>query len=338
MHKERIRKLCQQLSEPCLVANEFDLLYLTGQSLSKGRLLATPEGATLFVDGRYYERAKKEAPCPVLLWDEQKNIQAKRIAFDSATITYEGYLALHKLLPKVTWVPLPNPVKNLRVIKEPGELAALRKAAQLTWLGYQHLIAHLKEGVSEEELALEFEIFCRKRGASGLSFASIVAFGANSAYPHYRAGKARLQRNQIVLIDIGIVLDHYHSDMTRVVFFGKADPELARLEQMVRHAQQKARMHIKPGVRLGELDEVVRNEFDRANVKPLYTHSLGHGVGLQGHEYPLVRIDSADKDLLLEAGMVFTVEPGLYRPGLGGVRWEDTILVTETGHENFFSD
>jgi Xaa-Pro aminopeptidase len=272
------------------------------------------------------------------LWEEQKAIleKEKRIGFDSATLTFDDYLSLKKEYPHIEWTPHPHPVRTLRAIKEAREIALLKKAADLTWRGLQKILEELKEGVSEEELALTFEIFCRKNGASGLSFSPIVAFGENSAYPHYRAGKTKLRKNQIVLIDVGAIVDHYCGDMTRVFFFGQPDPELARFEQIVRSAQRKAVAHVRPGIRAGELDELVRNEFEKANVKQLYIHSLGHGIGLETHEYPRLRFDNEDKDLILEAGMVFTIEPGLYQPGLGGIRIEDTILVTETGHENFF--
>ncbi|HSX10876.1 MAG TPA: Xaa-Pro peptidase family protein [Chlamydiales bacterium] len=339
MDNSRIRRLIKEVSAPCLIDNLDELFYLTGMSVSRGRMFVSPAEAILFVDGRYFEKAKKEAPCPVQLWDEQKHLldKQKQVGFDSATVSYDGYLALKKSYPHVEWAALPHPVRNLRAIKDVREIALLKKAANLTWLGYQKIVEGLKVGVTEESLALEFEIFCRKNGASGLSFPPIVAFGENSAYPHYRAGKTRLRENQIVLVDVGAIVDHYCGDMTRVFFFGKIDPELMRFEQIVKRVQKKAVDHVKPGVRVGDLDSLVREEFEKDNVKQLYIHSLGHGIGVETHEFPLVRIDSPDKDVILQAGMVITIEPGLYQPGLGGVRIEDTVLVTETGHENFFA-
>lgn len=327
------------MGEPCLIEQLDDLYYLTGMDLSKGRLFLSTDEAILFVDGRYYELAKKAAPCKVCLWDEQKKIlpHHKKIAFDSASLTFDTFLALKNEYPTVEWISSPSPLKHLRMIKEPREIAALKKAANLTWRGYQEVIKHLKLGVSEEELALEFEIFCRKNGASGLSFEPIIAFGENSAYPHHRAGKTRLTENQVVLVDVGAIVDHYHGDMTRVNFFGNVDQEILRFEQIVKTAQKKALDHVRPGIRAGELDRIVRDEFDKHNVKPLYIHSLGHGIGLETHEYPRIKIDGEGSDLILEPGMVFTIEPGLYQPGLGGIRIEDMVLVTETGHENFFA-
>lgn len=180
--------------------------------------------------------------------------------------------------------------------------------------------------------------FCRKKGASGLSFSPIIAFGENSAYPHYRAGKARLKKGQSVLIDVGAILENYCADMTRLVYFGEPDPRILHFEKLVKRAKEMAISHVKPGVKAGLIDQVVQDEFDKENVKQLYTHSLGHGVGLEAHEFPRLRFNGVDKDVILKPGMVFTIEPGLYQPGVGGVRLEDMVLVTANGCENFFSD
>jgi Xaa-Pro aminopeptidase len=270
-----------------------------------------------------------------MLWDEQKNTTEKRIGFDSAVVSYEGYLALKKGFPEVEWTPKPSPVKELRAIKEPKEIEALKRAQNLTLRGIQKVIEGLKEGITEEELGLEFEIFCRKNGASGLSFSSIIAFGENSAYPHYRAGKAKLKKGQVILIDVGAVVDKYNGDMTRIHHFGKPDERIVHFEKLVSHAQKSAMAHIKPGVKIGSIDQIVQDEFDKADVKQLYTHSLGHGIGLEGHEFPKIRFDGEDKNVILKSGMVFTVEPGLYQLGVGGVRIEDMVVVTETGFERF---
>jgi Xaa-Pro aminopeptidase len=334
MDLSRIQKLTSRLNFPCLINKQADLLYLTGLSLSKGRLLILPDQSILFVDGRYYDRAKKEAPCPVMLWEEQEKWLKNQIGFDSANVTYEEYLTLKKTFPEVEFIPFANPLKEIRAVKEPLEIAALKKAAHLTWQGYQKIREALKVGISEEELALLFEMFCREKGASGLSFEPIVAFGENSAYPHHRAGKTRLKENQVVLIDVGAVVDQYHGDMTRIVHFGTPDPRIVHFEKLVSQAKKEAMDQIKPGVLLGSLDQVVQDVFDQANVKPLYKHSLGHGIGLETHEFPRLRFDGEDRDILLQEGMVFTIEPGLYQPGVGGVRLEDMVVVTKNGYEN----
>jgi Xaa-Pro aminopeptidase len=331
-----LKKCKEAFPTPCLIENPPDLLYLTGLTLSKGRLLLSKDQAILFVDGRYFEVAKKKAPCEVRLWEEQKQFANQEIGFDSTFVTYDGYLSLQKTFPKLK--PVPNPLRALRAIKTPEEVACLRKAAKLTWDGYRHVLTLLKEGISEEALAFEFEMFCRKNGASAMSFSPIIAFGENSAYPHHRAGKTTLKKDQVVLIDVGAVVDDYAGDMTRIAYFGTPDPKIKRFEEIVRKAQRKAIEHVKPGIALGELDQIVCDEFEKANVKPLYIHSLGHGIGLETHEYPRVKVDGEDKNVIAKAGMVFTIEPGLYEAGVGGIRIEDMILVTPSGYENLFPD
>lgn len=331
MDNSRIRNA--ESEAPCFIDSPADLAYLTGLNLSKGRLFLKTGGTILFVDGRYFEKAKELAPCEVRIWDEQDAILEAKIAFDSSFLTYAEYQLLKNKFKDAELIPLKNPLKNLRAIKDECEIAALKKAAKLTFHGYQEITKHLKEGVTEEALALEFEIFVRKNGASHLSFDPIIAFGENGAYPHYRAGPVKLKNGQSVLIDVGAVVDGYAGDMTRLAYFGKPDEKVVRLEKMVREAQKKAIDAIQPGVRIGELDQIVQDAFETQNVKQLYTHSLGHGIGLETHEFPRISYKGEDKDLILEPGMVFTVEPGLYQVGVGGVRIEDMVLVTDSGCE-----
>lgn len=335
MDDSRIRKVKGDI--PCLIEQTTDLFYLTGLTLSKGRLLVSQNRVTLFVDGRYFEAAKKSAPCDVAKWEEFKNVNENEMIFDSSFTTYDGYLALKKEFPLVHWIPRSSPLKEIRLIKEKNELAALKRAADLTWNGYKYITHLLKEGVSEEELAFEFEFYCRKQGASGLSFKPIIAFGEHGAYPHHRAGSTRLKKGQAVLIDVGAIVDNYSGDMTRLIYFDQPNKKILELEEIVKRAKQKAMCAIKPGVTCGFLDQIVQDEFEHANVRQLYTHSLGHGIGLETHEFPRLRFDGVDKDVILQPGMVFTVEPGLYLPGVGGVRLEDMVVVTETGYENLYS-
>lgn len=322
-----------------LVDDPLDLFYLTGLSFSVGRLAVFPDRACLLLDGRYLERAKKEAPCPVKPKEGLADLlhEQKKVGFDSAFLSYDGFRSMEKAFPGKEWIPFSKPLKELRAIKEASEIEALKRAANLTWAGFQHILSLLKEGVYEEELALEFEIFCRRRGASRLSFPSIVAFGENSAFPHYRAGKIRLQKDQIALFDLGAVVDGYPGDMTRVVFFGRPNPQLEQDYHLIKRVQKSVLDAIRPGLRFGELDRIARDELRKEGVASLFTHGLSHGVGLDVHEYPFLRIDGGDAEIRLQAGMVFTVEPGIYRPGLGGVRYEDTVAVTANGYENFFA-
>ena len=342
----RIEKACKLTAhlklDALIIDNPSDVFYLTGQWFSLARLVLKPEGGTLFVDGRYFGQAEGKVPCAVVLTkdDALKNELKgkKRVGFDSSFVTVDKAIALHKLAHAIEWIPVPKPMKGLRAIKDTEEISALKKAAQVTGDGYLEMVKRLKEGILEQELALDFEIFCRKRGASKVSFETIVAFGENSAYPHYRAARTQLKKNQIALFDCGAVVDSYRGDMTRVFFFGQPLEELDRFYGFSREAHDLAVAEIRPGTRVGDLDVIVRTFFKQKGVEPLFTHSLGHGVGIDGHEYPLVRVDSEDKDALLHPGMVLTIEPGLYLPGVGGVRYENTFVVTENGAENFYAE
>jgi Xaa-Pro aminopeptidase len=322
-------------SEGCgafLITDPIHLYYLTGLELSTGTLLLRQNHHALIVDGRYLEICKKKSPVSVLL-KKDCNLQdllkgAEVCGIESETTTIASYLELQKeagikIEPK-------SLLERLRAIKAPSEIEALKKAAELGSLGYDHIRSKLLEGVSEEELAFEVEFFWRKQGAEGVAFAPIIAFGKNSSMPHYRAGSTRLKPGDIVLIDIGVKLNHYHSDMTRTLFFGEANPELEKVYAIVKEAQSMALALLKPGVAASEADDAARSFIASKGYGKNFCHSLGHGVGLDIHEFPTIRKTSENP---LEAGMVLTIEPGIYIPGIGGVRIEDTVLITNNGYE-----
>ena len=231
-----------------------------------------------------------------------------------------------------------EPLTEQRLIKDVNEIKALREAAKITWAGIQHIRSLFRDGVSEQELAFEFEFFVRKNGASRLAFETIVAFGENSAYPHHRASSARLQKNQIVLIDAGSVFDHYCADVTRVFFFGQIDPKLEQMVQFIKEAYRAAHQQIRIGAKIQTIDRAARDQFARAGVEALFTHSLGHGLGLEAHEPPLIRWDGDDREMIVQPQMVIAIEPGLYQPGLGGVRYESSGIVTKNGFESFYPE
>jgi Xaa-Pro aminopeptidase len=328
--------------EGLIIEDLSDIFYLTGGSFSAGRLLVKPDGATLFVDGRYYNQAKGNVPCDVILEEKgalEKALRGmKKIGFDSTSMTVDQLNRLEKSATGVHWVPTAKPLKELRVCKDEREVALLRRAAQVTADGYQFALKKLRDGVEEREIALDFEMQARRvGGASGVSFAPTIAFGESSAFPHHKAGRAQLRKNQIALFDLGATVDHYQGDMTRVFFYGQPQAELKQFYNWVKEAHDMAAAAIRPGVRLGELDRIVRAFFAERGVEALFCHSLGHGVGIDVHEYPRIRHDGEDADVTARAGMIFTIEPGLYLPGIGGVRYENTLLVTESGSENFYA-
>lgn len=350
IYRERISRLQLYLQDQsidvCLIDAPVDLLYLTGLKLSAGRLLVHREDCHLFVDGRYIESALKNAPTPVSL-DQEENlhaflakIRAKKVGCDTLYISYDRFIKWQALLKKwaIALVALPHFYKSLRLIKDHQEIAYMRASAKLLYRGFEEIRKRLKRGVSEEQIARAFEIFCLENGAEKMAFEPIIAFGPNSAMPHYRAGGSRLKKGQMILIDIGVVVSNYHSDMTRVLFFESIDPFFATVYEVVRASQKAALALCKPGVAIGELDRAARLVMKRHQMESHFLHSLGHGIGLQTHEFPRIKYDTEDKDLILKPGMVITIEPGLYFAGQGGIRYEDTVVVTENGYESFFPE
>lgn len=355
--QERLSKVFSVLQDhQCdmlLIEDQINLYYMTGLNLSAGKLLVYGKEAVVLVDGRYYESAKKDSPFPVLpsesnslpdLLAHPQYSFIRSIGFDSANTSYKNFLELQKSLQKVNskegapreikLVPIENPLRDLRAIKDPEEVALMREAASMGSEGYDYVCSLLKEGISEIELAIELEIFWKRRGSKALAFDPIIAFGTHSSMPHYRAGKSVLKKGDAVLIDIGVNYQFYHSDMTRVVFFGEPDPRILAIYKIVEEAQRAALALCKPGTRIGDLDKAARDLIGSYGYADQFTHSLGHGVGLEIHEYPTLRNKEPVKDVPLQEGMVITIEPGIYLSGIGGVRIEDTVVITSDGFEN----
>lgn len=345
---ERLRNLLTSL--PCnalLIEHPLDLFYLTGIELSTGKLLVTPQEACLIVDGRYSESSNGQSLYSVHLLKEGllkeliTSFQIHQLGFDQHHTTYHAFSTLTQLaltLKSQSYsleiIPIESIVQQLRFIKDEEEIVCLRKAAHLGYQGYEFIVSLLREGITESELAFELEFFWKKQGASRLAFDSIIAFGPNSSMPHYRAGKAALKIHTSVLIDIGVVLSHYHSDMTRVVFFGTPAPIMQDIYSIVEEAKSRALALCHPGTLIGDLDRAAREWITSKGYGDRFTHSLGHGIGLDIHEPPIIRETGLYRDVPLKAGMVITIEPGIYLPEIGGVRLEDSVLITEKGYEN----
>lgn len=349
-YKARLQRFQQRLSElACdafMVENKTDLYYLTGLELSAGCLLIHTNGAHLFVDNRYTEICEKNSPFPVMTtglvsfesYLTQKPFSyIKRLAIDAENMSYKGFSHLKKLLQgnsSIEVVPMESPTKKLRSIKDPLEVKRLKESAALGYAGYKYISTLIHEGISEEDLAIELEIFWKKKGGRSPAFDPIIAFGANSSMPHYRAGSVKLVENQNVLIDIGVNFHHYQSDLTRVAFFGNPPQILFKIHEIVQAAQRAALALCRPGTTLGELDAAARNYISSHGYGENFTHSLGHGIGLDVHEFPTIKQTPPFQDVVLVPGMAITIEPGIYLPGIGGIRIEDSIIITENGHEN----
>lgn len=356
-YQNRLQKLQKVIIEKQIdllfIDDSINLYYLTGLTLSLGKLCIPSAGdARLFVDGRYYEQCKRTSPFPVSLkidnaleayLSSEQFDPFKTYGFDSSRTTYQEYLQLQQLVDSlnagparksIVLMPFADPLKDLRSIKDPKEIQILKDAAALGSQGFDFVCSLLKEGITEKEAAIELEIFWKRRGGEKLAFDCIIAFGANSSMPHYRAGNAKLEQGQTVLIDIGVGYQHYFSDMTRTLFFGQPHPKLIEIYDIVKIAQEKALSLCRPGTLIGNLDKAARDYIAHKGYGPAFSHGLGHGIGLEVHEYPTLKNIIPFGQTPLKQGMVITIEPGIYLDGIGGVRIENTVVITENGYED----
>lgn len=335
----RINQLLQKLpiETSYLVNNPIDIYYLTGLDVSSGSLVIG-KNSFLLVDGRYFEACKNKSPVPVYLTKEGLLFELIQgtLWVDKNSLTIGAFLNLEEKAKdkEIHLQPVESQVMPLRLIKDKEEISLLKEASLLGVEGFHYVKSLLKLGISENEVASELEYFWRKKGGQGVAFEPIIAFGPNSSMPHYRAGSALLKEGDLVLIDIGVKKGHYHSDMTRVLHFGEISPQLKELHRVVQESIESALLKLRQGAIIRDVDEAARQVMRNYGYEEYFTHSLGHGVGLEIHETPLIKSQGPSSSMILQEGMVITIEPGLYLPNLGGVRLEDTVVITKTGYEN----
>ncbi|MBX3442274.1 MAG: aminopeptidase P family protein [Planctomyces sp.] len=336
-------RLVQAGLDGCLVTSEPNVRYLTGFTGDSTWLLVGARRPPLLVSDRRYEtQLAEETPGleAMIRPPEQMLPQAAAQLLESSglkSIGFEGHavsVSLHQALaggaPGVTLLPQGDLIEELRSIKDDDEIAEIRSAVDQAIRGFLALKAVLTPDRTEREFALELETLLRRFGARGFAFEPIIGVGDRAALPHYHAGGRRLGESPLVLIDWGAETNAcYRSDLTRTLFTGPADDEMRRVYDVVREAQRQAIATVRPGASGVEVDAVARKVLDDAGYGPL-SHGLGHGFGLQIHEKPRLGPNFSQT---LEAGMVVTVEPGIYIPGRFGVRIEDDVLVTPEGCE-----
>lgn len=328
-----------------LVTHPADVRYLCGFTGSNAALAVTGRNARLFTDGRYAEQAGREtrgagvtivARTPVAVeaigWLTGRR-GVKAVAVDAGVTTVASLGRWKASLPaglrRSFLVPLAEPlVMPLRMVKDQDELAVIAEAALLGCELFEYLLRLLRPGLREIDIAAELEYKARMLGAEGMSFESIVASGSRSALPHGRATTARLPRKGFLTLDFGIIHKGYMSDMTRTVYFGSPKAREREVYDAVLEAQQAAVNAVGPGVCCGDVDEAARNVLRSAGLDEAFSHSCGHGVGLEIHEPPRVGAGQIDT---LSPGMVITIEPGVYLEGRFGVRIEDMVEVSKTG-------
>jgi len=320
--------------EALYVTRPENVRYLSGfPHPEDAQVLITPEGAFLLTNPRYPEAERESRiPARVLKREEREALFQDlrgRVGFEAEHLPYAALERLRELSP-AEWVPTKGVVERLRLKKTPEEVQRIRKAQALAEEALAHALTLLRPGVEEREVALEIEFFLRRRGAEGVAFPPIAASGARGALPHAGASEKRLTAGELITLDLGAKVAGYHSDMTRTFALGKPSPEMRRVYQAVLAALEAALENLKPGRTGKEVDALARETLKRHGLDRHFVHSLGHGVGLAVHEGPSL---SPYTEEVLEPGMVVTVEPGVYLPGVGGVRIEELVLLTEEGIE-----
>ncbi len=340
---ERFRHLLADAGvDAAVISQPENRRYLSGFTGSAGHLLIGPDFAVLATDFRYIEQAGQEAPdfevwridgslVPALR-ELTRRYPVRRLGFEAHAVTYLTYREWSRYLRGrgVRLVPVRGLVEQLRAVKDEGEVSLIRKAAEITDQALASVLSTLKFGVTERELAWAIERTMRELGADGLAFTPIVATGPNAARPHHRPGDRRIQPGDIVLFDIGAGFGGYQSDLTRTFIFGRPEEKFLEIWRVVAEANEAARQAARPGVPAAEVDAVAREVIKAAGYGENFGHGLGHGVGLVVHETPRLGPRSEDK---LAAGMIFTIEPGIYLPGWGGVRIEDLVVLRDHGVE-----
>ena len=347
MMQERIQnliKLFQDKADCALITDDINRRYLTGMKSSAGYVLVFPEQSYLIIDFRYIEKAREAVKhCEVI--EQQNGIfrqfdalfkkhHAKTIAVEAQSLTLQrcdnlkNHMKNYEFLTDNT---LSQALYDLRTVKSAEEITKIRTAQKIAEDALSALLEKLHAGMTEIQVALELDFYMRSHGAEDLSFETIALTGAHTSMPHGVPDETEIKTGDFVLMDFGAVVDGYHSDMTRTVCIGQPSQEMREVYEIVRTAQDTARAAAKSGITGKALDTAARDVISKAGYGEYFGHSLGHGVGLEIHEYPVA---TPNRENILPAGGVVTIEPGIYLPGKFGVRIEDFVHITKNGCEN----
>lgn len=330
-------------ADGALITSDINRRYFTGMKSSAGMLLIFKECAYLIIDFRYIEKARNTVKnCTVM---EQENLteqinslmkkhNAKSLAVESMDMTLSRMSFLEKKFPDIEFIKsdeLSNNIYDMRTIKSAEEIKKIHKAQEIAEKAFDEILGFISPGVTEREIALKLDSCMLENGAEGLSFETIALARANTSMPHGVPGNYKVKNGDFVLMDFGAVYDGYHSDMTRTVCVGQPSEKMGKIYDIVLKAQLEALKKIKSGITGSELDGYARDIIDESGYGDFFGHSLGHGVGMEIHEFPTA---SSKSETILKENMVVTVEPGIYLPGEFGVRIEDFVVVTENSHQN----
>ena len=317
-----------------------NLRYLSGFTGSNGNLLLAEGRTILFTDPRYAIQARQEAACQVkiargpLLDDVVAGIARlglKRIGYEPARMTCDTFELLGSRLPmRSSLTPVKGWIEDLRMVKSPAEIARIRRSVETNSRAFEQVAARVRPGMKEQDVAAELEYRMRRLGAEKPSFETIVAAGVRSALPHAQPTAAPLRTGDLVVVDMGALQDGYCSDMTRMLFLGSPSGKVKRAYRAVLEAQLAGIDAVRPGVPAASVDRAARRVLKGYGLEQAFVHSTGHGLGLEIHEPP--RLGKRERTRLQE-GMAITIEPGVYLENFGGIRLEDTVVVTGTGCE-----
>ncbi len=342
----RLEKLAASLPAPLdagLITSDLSRQYYTGFSSSAGYLLVTRKNARLWIDSRYYEHAKSQIKdCEViLLYNLSEQLQkalsedgATQLAVESNAVTLDEYRAIVQMLPNLS-VSDSDRFSRLitadRLLKTPQEIEWILQAQAIAEQAFEETLNFIRVGKTEQMIAFFLNQEIRKRGSEVLSFDTIVASGPNSAVPHAAVSDRPIRDGDFIVMDFGATVAGYHSDMTRTVSVGQISEEQQRVYNIVLQAQQAAIEAVKPNLPCAQIDAAARRIIDQNGYATCFGHATGHGIGLEIHESPGI---SPKSETITQAGMVFSVEPGIYLPEKFGVRIEDMVVVTENGSQN----
>jgi Xaa-Pro aminopeptidase len=332
--------LAEHKLDGLLVSLGPNLRYLSGFTGSNGLLLLTAAKSLLLTDPRYTIQAGQESTCQVhiskgpLLLDLVSAIarqRLRRVGYEPAMMSCDAFQSLDAKMPaKSSLVAIRGWIEELRTVKSPDEIARIRRSVDTNSRAFEQGVARVKSGMKEQDLAAELEYRMRRLGAEKPSFETIVAGGERSALPHAQPTAARFQNGQLIVVDMGALQEGYCSDMTRMLFLGTPGAKVRRTYKAVLEAQLAGIAAVHAGARTAAVDAATRKVLRSYGLDKAFIHSTGHGLGLEIHEAP--RLGKKDKGRL-KAGMAITIEPGVYLEGFGGIRIEDTVLVTEKGCE-----
>jgi Xaa-Pro aminopeptidase len=336
-----VHELRQRQLDCLLVTQPANWYYLTGFTGESGVLCITHQRATLVTDGRFTTQAKEEAPGVQIELQKDalyasaggwlRNRKVRRVGYDPEQWTVAQLKALQGSAgAKCRAIEAGGLVEAQRTRKSAQELAVMRKAAVLAGEVVESALKLVRPGVREVEISAEIEYQMKKRGASRPSFETIVASGKRAALPHARPSAKRLRKNELVVLDLGVILANYCSDITRTVYVGRPSKRIREWYRAVQEANEVAVASVRAGVTCGEVDAAARGVLEKHGLAKYFTHSTGHGLGLEVHEAPRVARGQA---IRLEAGNVITIEPGVYLEGVGGIRIEDDVAVGVQGSE-----